>query len=84
MTCSDVIAKVRSMLKDIPQATADIDWFDDDTSNSIEVYMSKAPSVTHARMLNIMIKNGYRLIDFDSNAEVDDTPVCFSTVYWFE
>ena len=59
MTCSDVIAKVRSMLKDIPQATADIDWFDDDTSNSIEVYMSKAPSVTHARMLNIMIKNGF-------------------------
>ena len=84
ITCSDVIANVRTLLKDIPQAEAEIDWFDDDTHNSVEVYVSKASSVVHARILNIMIKNGYRLIDFDSNAEVDDTPVCFSTVYWFE
>ena len=83
MTCSDVLENVRTLLKDIPQAEAEIDWYDDDTHWHIEVYVSKGYSETHARVLNTMIKNGYALTDFENNTEEDDNHVIYSSVYWF-
>lgn len=84
LTCADALENARALLKDIPQATAELDWYNDDTAWSIEIYVSKASSEIHADIINTMVKNGYTLTDLDNNMEKDDTPIFYSAIYWFD